>query len=91
MDFQQLINNITPEIYENLKRAVELGKWPDGNKLTKDQREHCMQAVMAYDLKHKSEEDRVGFIHTQKHTHCGSDDGDDSKDDGAGEKPIKWQ
>lgn len=87
MDFQQLINNITPEIYENLKRAVELGKWPDGNKLTAEQLEHCMQAVMAYDLKHKPEEERTGFIHTQKHTHCGSD-GDVVEPE---DKPLKWQ
>ncbi|MFL0798537.1 MAG: YeaC family protein [Cellvibrionaceae bacterium] len=87
MDFQTLIENITPEIYENLKRAVELGKWPDGNKLSKEQLDHCMQAIMAYDLKNKSEEERVGFIHTKKHTHCGSD----GEEDDSSEKPIKWQ
>jgi len=32
-DFIRLIN---PEIYENLKTAVELGRWPTGQKLTKE-------------------------------------------------------
>ena len=28
--FNQAIENITPEIYQNLKLAIEIGKWPDG-------------------------------------------------------------
>ena len=32
--FAQMIENITPEIYESLKLAVEIGKWSDGRKLT---------------------------------------------------------
>jgi len=73
MDYQQLVKTLTPEIYENLKRAVELGKWPDGKVLTAEQKSHCLQAVIAYDALHKKEEERVGFIHTPAHDHCGSD------------------
>lgn len=62
MDFEALIQSITPEIYQNLKRAVELGKWPDGTPLTKEQLEMSMQAIIAYDHEHHSEEQRVGFI-----------------------------
>ncbi|PCJ45369.1 MAG: hypothetical protein COA99_05020 [Moraxellaceae bacterium] len=62
MQFDEMINTITPEAYQNLKRAVELGKWPDGERLSKDQREQCMQAVIAYDAKHLSEDERVGQI-----------------------------
>lgn len=51
MNFDDLIKSITPEIYENLKRAVELGKWPDGNKLTEQQRDSCMQAIIAWETK----------------------------------------
>lgn len=62
MQFDDMINTITPETYQNLKRAVELGKWPDGVRLTQEQREQCMQAVIAYDAKHLPEEERVGHI-----------------------------
>jgi uncharacterized protein YeaC (DUF1315 family) len=51
MNFDDLIKSISPEIYENLKRAVELGKWPDGNKLTDQQRDSCMQAIIAWETK----------------------------------------
>ena len=62
MDFQQLIDNITPEICANLRRAVEIGKWPDGRRLTDEQRELCMQAVIAYEAKSVDAEERVGYI-----------------------------
>jgi len=96
MDFNKLIDSITPEAYENLKRAIEVGKWPDGILLTADQKEHCMQAIIAYDSRHKSEEDRVAFVpskesRTKKHTHCSSDglekEGSDDVDEA---KPLKW-
>ena len=33
-NLQQLLQSITPDIYERLKLAVEIGKWPDGQRLT---------------------------------------------------------
>ena len=62
MDYQQLIENMTPEIYRNLKQSVELGKWPDGKPVTREQREHAMQAIIAWDATHLPEQERVGFI-----------------------------
>jgi uncharacterized protein YeaC (DUF1315 family) len=62
MDFKQLIDEITPEIYNNLKRAVEIGKWPDGRALTAEQRELSMQAVIIYEQRHVDERERTGFI-----------------------------
>ena len=95
MDFQQLINSITPETYQKLKQAVELGKWADGTALTAEQKEHCLQAVIAYDAAHKAEEDRVGYVpskesHTKKHNHCGSGGGEDPLADTGQPKPLKW-
>lgn len=97
MDFQKLIESITPEIYNNLKRAVELGKWPDGSSLTSEQKEHSFQAIIAYDARHKTEEDRIGYIppKTPKASKepCSSKKG--SSQDGSknlnDEQPIKWQ
>lgn len=62
MQFQKLIDTITPEIYANLKQAIEIGKWPDGRAVTAEQRELCMQAVIAYEAKHVAETERTGFI-----------------------------
>lgn len=62
MDFQQIINAMTPEIYQNLKRAVEIGKWPDGRPLTAEQRELSMQAVIVYEAKFVDEKERTGYI-----------------------------
>ncbi len=89
MDFQQLIDSITPEIYQNLKTAVETGKWPNGVALTADQREQSLQAIIAYDLRHRDEQERVGYIHTKKHDHCGSTGADTQLPDDE-PKPIVW-
>lgn len=63
--FLTAIENITPEIYENLKQAVELGKWANGNKLTPEQRELCMQAMIAWEDKNLPEEQRTGYMGAQ--------------------------
>ncbi|WP_456296963.1 DUF1315 family protein [Vibrio sp. AK197] len=55
MDVEQLINSITPEVYERLVYAVETGTWPEGTPLSQQQRDSCMQAVMLYQSKHNSQ------------------------------------
>jgi len=95
MDFQQLIESITPEIYANLKGAVELGKWPDGSRLTIDQREQSLQAIIAYDARHKAEEERVGYIAPKKSKEPCSSKGSSSKSSSKSKltdkQPLKWQ
>ncbi len=48
MDVKDLIAAMTPEVYQRLARAVELGKWPDGVALTPEQKENSLQAVMLW-------------------------------------------
>src|SRR5690606_29878888 len=48
--FIQMLRNISPEVYESLKTAVELGKWADGRKLTQEQKELCLQAIIAWEM-----------------------------------------
>ncbi len=48
MDVKDLIAAMTPEIYQRLVQAVELGKWPDGVALTTEQKENSLQAVMLW-------------------------------------------
>lgn len=62
MDYLQLIETMTPEIYRSLVRSVETGKWPDGSALTREQRQESLQAVIAWGKLHLPEEQRVGYI-----------------------------
>ncbi|WP_263141662.1 DUF1315 family protein [Pseudomonas sp. RIT-PI-AD] len=64
--FAQLISNITPDVYESLKLAVETGKWSDGRKLTQEQKELSLQAMIAYEAKHLPEEQRTGYMGEQQ-------------------------
>lgn len=62
MNIEQMLSVLNPEIVERLKTAVEIGKWPNGVVLTKEQRETCMQAVIAWELKNLPEDQRSGYI-----------------------------
>ncbi len=62
MDYQQLVDTMTLETYQNLKRSVELGKWPDGKPLSAEQRENTLQTVILWGEKHLQPHERVGFI-----------------------------
>jgi len=65
MNFQQMISQITPDIYNNLKTAIEIGRWPDGRTLTSEQRESSLQAIIAYEAQHVAEDERTGYIEAQ--------------------------
>lgn len=67
--FNEMIENITPQIYQNLKLAVEIGKWPDGGKLTAEQRELTLQAMIAWEIQNLPEDERTGYMGPQE---CGS-------------------
>lgn len=86
MDYKQLLDSITPEVYENLKRVIELGKFPDGRKLTPEQRESCMQGVIAYEHKYLSATERTGYI-PPKGDACDTTDMQEAPDV---EKPLNW-
>ena len=55
MSIEQMIDNMTPEIYQRLATAVELGKWPDGVALTAEQKENCLQLVMLWQSRNNSD------------------------------------
>ena len=64
--FLEAIENITPEIYQNLKLAVEIGKWPDGRKLTLEQKELTLQALIAWEIQNLPEDERIGYMGPQE-------------------------
>ncbi len=83
MSFDRMIQQMTPSIYESLKRAVSLRKWPDGRMLTAEQTELCLEAVMRYEVENRvPEEERVGYL--QRRTCGGASNGADVPPERAG-------
>ncbi|MBW7983254.1 YeaC family protein [Enterobacillus tribolii] len=64
MELDELIDGMTPEVYQRLVTAVELGKWPDGVSLTPEQKENSLQAVMLYQARHNTDAQHMS-INTQ--------------------------
>ncbi|MFL0809546.1 MAG: YeaC family protein [Agarilytica sp.] len=80
MDIDQVTSALSPDIIDRFKRAIETGKWPDGKTLTDEQKEICMQAVIAYEHKHLGETDRTGYV-PPKETPCAPKE----------EEAVKWK
>lgn len=84
--FAKMLAALNPEIVASLKRAVEIGKWPDGRRLTPEQRETCMQAVIAWEMKNLPEQERTGYIHKDKK----DEDACDDTTHHHGDAPVKF-
>lgn len=54
-DLQSVLAAMTPEVYQRLATAVELGKWPDGVALTPAQKAHSLQLVMLWQSQHNEQ------------------------------------
>jgi uncharacterized protein YeaC (DUF1315 family) len=70
--WEALVAAMSVELHASLKTAVELGRWPNGDRLTPEQREHCLQAVIAWDERNLPEHQRVGYIDRSalQKSHC---------------------
>ncbi|NYU08562.1 hypothetical protein A8O28_06035 [Enterobacteriaceae bacterium CCUG 67584] len=55
MNIEEMINGMTPAVYQRLVTAVELGKWADGVALTPEQKENCLQLVMLWQARNNTE------------------------------------
>ncbi|RPH20530.1 DUF1315 family protein [Buttiauxella warmboldiae] len=55
MNLDEMLNTMTPEVYQRLVTAVELGKWPDGVALTPDQKENSLQLVMMWQARYNTD------------------------------------
>jgi len=82
MQPDDILKNLTPEIYRRFKTAIEIGKWPDGTMLSEAQRDTCMQAVIAYEHAYIPETERTGYLPKKKQKTCHSEDDSDA---------LKWQ
>ncbi len=62
MNIDEALKVLNPELIERFKTAIELGKWPDGRPVSDEQRETCLQAVIAYEYKHLPANQRTGYV-----------------------------
>lgn len=77
---KQMVSSMTPTIYDNLKRSIEIGRWPDGRPLTDQQKEDTLQAIIAYETLKVNEQERTGYLPVKD---CSS-----APDDTA---PLQWK
>lgn len=81
MNIDDLIASMTPAIYNNMKEALELGRWGDGRAVTPEQKEHSLEALIRYEhLNNVPENQRVGYVDMSNKRKKKADDG---------EQPIK--
>jgi uncharacterized protein YeaC (DUF1315 family) len=80
VSLEDILAMMNRDVHMNLKRAVEHGRWHDGRKLSAEQLEYCLQAIIAYEQQHLPESMRVGYIDRSglKKTQC--DDHDHTHD-----------
>lgn len=63
MTVDELIKSMTPEVYSNMKSALELSRWPDGRKLENEQKALCMEALIRYEnISDMPVEQRIGYM-----------------------------
>ena len=62
MQLKDFLSVMTPEIYQNLKESLELGRWPNGEPLSDEQRAYSLQALIAWEYEHLPENERTGFM-----------------------------
>lgn len=63
MNKETILANLTPEIVAKFRTAIEIGRWDNGERLTAEQRQICMQAVMVWEHEYLPETERTGYIH----------------------------
>ncbi len=71
----ELLAMMDPQVLDNLRTAVELGRWPNGDRLSSEQVGQCLQAIIAYEQRHLPETQRTGYIDTAGigKSHCDDD------------------
>ncbi len=78
MNKQDILDSLDDDIVARFKQAIETGKWPDGKKLSDEQREICMRAIIVYEHEHLPEEQRTGYV-PAKESACEKDRGQEEK------------
>lgn len=61
-EFDNKAAQLSPELYERFKTALEIGKWPDGRMVSDAQKQIAMEAVIIYEHHHVLPQQHLGAI-----------------------------
>lgn len=64
-EFYQKSQQLTPDMYQRFKTALELGKWPDGLPVSDKQRAILTEAIIIYDNANIPAGQRIGDLDDQ--------------------------
>ncbi|MEX0584805.1 MAG: DUF1315 family protein [Natronospirillum sp.] len=62
MAFQDTAAQLDAATISRLRTALELGKWPDGQLLSTEQKQTTLEAVMIWEQVHLPMEERTGYL-----------------------------
>ena len=62
MAFQDTAANLDAATIERLRTALELGKWPDGQPASAEQKQTIMEALLTWEQAHLPPEERTGYM-----------------------------
>lgn len=65
MNYSDAVGGLTPHMIEKMKLAIEVGCWENGEKLTPEQLESAIQAVMLWQAKHQPSENEPFALDAQ--------------------------
>lgn len=84
MSFAKVAQNLSKATYGRLRESLQLGKWPDGRSLSREQQEICMAAVITYEAANNvPESERIGYLNRDRPTLCGGSGGSHFNDGNA--------
>lgn len=90
MDFQSFIARMDATTCASLRQAVEIGKFPDGRRLTDEQKALCMEAVLRWEALNRPAEERTGYIDRGVKKDGESCAGDDQDHEHADDQPLRF-
>ena len=62
----ELVESLTPDMVNDLKRAIEMGKFPDNRAVSEEQKELMIEATILYDALKLPKKREPDFIHRKK-------------------------
>ena len=83
MTLEELVSKMDAQMYQVIKKAIELGKWPNGDLLDLELKKMCMQAMLVYEHQNHDDSEKTGFLSDQ----CQSKKEASVTPD---EHPLKW-
>lgn len=62
MQKEAVLAALNAQIVDKFRRAIEIGRWENGDKLSDAQRQTCMQAVLIWEHERLPVHERTGYI-----------------------------